>query len=1370
MAKRGNNYGWTWRSTPGRRGKDQPILLREHRRNLLSAASGALMNNYWLPPVSVAGRTVTANIRTAYEGKRYEATEPITSDVSLVLTHNNESIFFNNTVLNNLVNIDYTKIVTPFDNFAKAAVHGPDVNLNWVLYRECVFPSRKNEFISSSMRRQGYDNHFWRNGRADRTSNLYGQYGNTIHTFNSIQANYAILSMWPLDAPSDFLTRTAATNSAGAPVPGGGPRGTAISGGIKSSFYYKLRRANTAGELQNTYFSYFTGCFDDAGFPPAATTRYDNYINSGLVHNVYPSQSMIFAACDQLTLSGLYARKHMNAARYSATTPNTIVTQGTGTMGYYYSGTKYDNRRYYENSSYNTFKSGGTFFPLETYSGEALWEAPSDAGILTVSSSVTDKSIIFQTKSMNPWGFNDYTDYIKDMNLVARGFSIVPEFRISEHVEDYMRFGAVPSEENMDLFSIPGTGINSTTSSFYTDYSNSEFLKDFLNVKQDTLLGAKEVRLVCSAAIRYNPYKGFYPVQRTLDLNKRFLNSYLDYINVSFTSGGANYIDAVITPQTDGGNFAPIWRTMFAPGLMYNTIKSGMAVDYPIVEDGTKVGRKQNFAGMDEACGLYPLNNTTGSLLDREYGYKGNEYFDKRLPFETLLDPTQHLDGTTILDLESHLSSAVPFTCSWTNGGGDIGLYPMMAANFFGEVGNFFLKDSTYTRLESNPVPTDLRFETGSVYGARVRMAQTSNGMRKYQYEYDFNSKRSANRSATGSWSTWGCRVFTASAPSTNPYQGGFLRPATGRGPWFPVPQNPKNNNLNFEFKQNFIMYSRPTAFGPPISGRSHTHAVSAMTASLHGTLDSFEGYNWAYTPPYTNGEAWADLIFWPKGDKAYDLEQILAETHVRYWRVDPGPKVGSSATDWRTTLIDGGPGSYLAGDNPIYSGPNVNSNAMQLSASLNLFGVDAVYRTTVDRFGDVDSVTGEVVGKKWIIQPKFETPILNFCDNDLSMAETAETIRNPRPISVTAGTVTMPTYGSASVPRGMWHQFGTPPASPNKGIFIDIAPIPKRWLQYHYQVLNTGSIYNNYSTSERRKEIHSLMKPLTKIAGFDRTNSQKRLGELKNEATIKEAVVAIPYIVEGTPDSALPPDASARTEMKRFISIPKERLDAAFSTVGSADADTLSTAGSSIRKLVQKMRRYIMPPPFDFVSNRSIDPIVMYMFEFEYKFDRNDLSYMWQNIAPRNSKKMFFLHSSVAHELMPTELLTEKQLLGNQELRWMVFKVKQRSTTSYYDLIPDQAAGATTTIPESKPADPSYKIQYNWPYDYLSFVELIKMDVDVLYKSEGTPSAPETTLGDDPAAEERRAAAAKKKAIEAKKAATEDRTGRESSPPVGED
>jgi hypothetical protein len=130
-----------------------------------------------------------------------------------------------------------------------------------------------------------------------------------------------------------------------------------------------------------------------------------------------------------------------------------------------------------------------------------------------------------------------------------------------------------------------------------------------------------------------------------------------------------------------------------------------------------------------------------------------------------------------------------------------------------------------------------------------------------------------------------------------------------------------------------------------------------------------------------------------------------------------------------------------------------------------------------------------------------------------------------------------------------------------------------------------------------------------------------------------------------------------------------------------------------------------------------------MYLFEFEYSFDRDDLSYIWQNIAPRNYKKVTFQASSVAHELINRELLDESVLAENENLRWMVFKVKQRAEKQYWDLIPSQV-GAETAAPRSPPmafVPPESlvdKLGYNWPYDYLSFVELIKMEAQILYQA----------------------------------------------------
>ena len=105
--------------------------------------------------------------------------------------------------------------------------------------------------------------------------------------------------------------------------------------------------------------------------------------------------------------------------------------------------------------------------------------------------------------------------------------------------------------------------------------------------------------------------------------------------------------------------------------------------------------------------------------------------------------------------------------------------------------------------------------------------------------------------------------------------------------------------------------------------------------------------------------------------------------------------------------------------------------------------------------------------------------------------------------------------------------------------------------------------------------------------------------------------------------------------------------------------------------------------------------------------------------------------HQSVAHELMDLELFSEHHIMDNDNLRWMVFKVKQKAQTDYYDLITTQADVRASSIADRftqlKPlfaqdetTNSTYKIGFNWPYDYLSLVEQIKFDAEVLYKPDG--------------------------------------------------
>jgi hypothetical protein len=597
-----------------------------------------------------------------------------------------------------------------------------------------------------------------------------------------------------------------------------------------------------------------------------------------------------------------------------------------------------------------------------------------------------------------------------------------------------------------------------------------------------------------------------------------------------------------------------------------------------------------------------------------------------------------------------------------------------VSSNFFGEIGNFFLKEGNYTKLQSDTITDDLKFESGSVYGARIKIYRSTMGERTYDNE-------SGSTGNNAPYNTYGGAYYLS---ATNQ----FNNTAT-----YPLPQDPRQAT---NFQESFTMYSRPTAFGPEIGGRPYGSDATSSNVVSTSPVDSVNGFNWSFTPPYYNGEAWLDIVFEPTAGQTYDLEKILSEVQTKYWRVDAGPSASAapaaSSTSYTNTQLiptfSGNVGTY--GD-MIYEGKNVNDNAMQLASSINPFGVEIVFEDN-----QTLGTTNKIAGKKWVIQPKMETPMLNFNNSGI------------HPITNADGNLSLPTYASGSVPRGMWHQFGVIEPDPNKGIFVEIGDIPKNWLKFHYDVRDNNSIYNKNDAATNGATAFKDIKPLTDIISFSEKNISKRLGQLKDSLIIKEAIVAVPYVN----DTDCTDGKDRSFVNKKFFNIDEEILKD-------------SKNSKSVTKLLQNMSEYVLPPQFDFINNKTIEPMVMYFFEFEYRFDKDDLSYIWQNLAPRNYKKITKETSSTSHVLNNNELLSKDDIMA-ENVRWMVFKVKQRSQVEYEELIPSQAGQSTKQINNKE--EQGYPTKFNWPYDYVSFVETIKFETSVLYK-EGEPEEQEQSL-----------------------------------------
>ena len=878
-------------------------------------------------------------------------------------------------------------------------------------------------------------------------------------------------------------------------------------------------------------------------------------------------------------------------------------------------------------SAYNHDAGAGNIFQ-----GDALWEAGEQAG-------------------KNPF-YSSYDYFVEELRGVGKDYSIVPEFRISDHVETLLKQGNLTKLTNM--LEVTGGNANSNISNeanFYETYSTTDFLKHFAKIKNDhqDFVDPATITLTCKGLKKFLSYDSFYPQDRTVDCATQFYDSYEKYISFSGLE------DAGIQPFLD---------PLMAPGVLYNSIKSGVAVDYPLFSTISVYSS----GGLD-----------AGGAEDKFYAI-GAPAATQRIPFEALVEPEKYLGEQTLSSNTAHLSgNLVGNEASW-DGKGD-NLYTKMMSNFLAEVPDFFLQGSDFTSIVSEEQGSD-NFgvaEFGKSYAMRLKMY----------------SSRDSNTP-----------IFARTNPAGgSTYVGGYIPPQASAA------------------KKTITMYSRPSAFGPAVAGYEASQKGHGI---LNFSYDSRKGFNPVYTPPYYDGEAWIDFVWKaPAGGTAalsagqqtgkFSLSEIFSTITSSALRIDTdllscqvfGDTIDATDTGPLnvSTKVTNFPSSSFPFDQEYLDNSRVcaNFNAMQLNASVNplqsgrVILRDAENDTLLnENIQQVIDVNKGATNARWVIQTKFETPILNF-----------------KNVSLTTASVNL---HSAQTPRGMWHQYGLLPEN-NEGIYLQIQDLPQNWLKYRNQPENRVN-YNWATTGS-----------LADLVGFN-TNPVK-LGQVAQGKIVREAVVAVPYITDGGIKKFFEiNEENSNNAEKYFQALDIVNKGGDPSALGLNDPEYWEQrAGASVIKQVRKMKRYVFPPTMDFVSNPEVTPFSMYIFEFEHTLSQQDLADIWQGLPPDLGTSFEVAEDSVSHPLLANQLLgsgigTDKSRIGadlNKEIRWMVFKVKQRAKTNYFDKIIGKksgygqaAASAGFSTNASSETAAQAKISYNWPYDFFSLVELVKIDAEV--------------------------------------------------------
>jgi len=832
--------------------------------------------------------------------------------------------------------------------------------------------------------------------------------------------------------------------------------------------------------------------------------------------------------------------------------------------------------------------------------GDTMWEAATQSGL-------------------EPY-YTSYESYAEVMRAQGKEYSLIPEFRISEHLEYYIKDNLSDFSATRDsLFSLTGAASSdSSFSSFCREYLHSDFMKFFDVFRKDhESNNASAITLTCKAFKKFLPYEGFYPAQRALKVASLFSSSYAN----ALTSSGADSDDERVTAPV---RYRPIASALYAPGILFNSIKSGIAVDYPV----------------HVSSELNPSASVGTSTIPEHVPQMSiAQNYDDRIPFEGLMFPEIYFPGPSgaslanqsikIIDNEPHPSASLNLTASFNPSVQPDPLYSIAMNNFLAETMNFFLKKRGPGAIVSKPV-NKISFDNQSFgrYAMEINLRQT----------------------------------------------------------------------------KDFTMYNRASAFGPP-------SAVQFGVLSIPTNYSNTASVYWPHTPPYFGTEKGAQaIITFPAGDtvlenKEYTLMEIINSSSVTFRRSTPAHEEGFFSFAY------------------VYTGPG--AQRMQLDSSVNLFNIVKRKQISFSEAGGIQSISNDPSSgnpeSQWVISPKFECPVLDF-----------------QSVSVTSGA-----YGSECLSRGMWHQYGSLP-SVDKGIYLSVEDY-----KFATDHTMTGSLAKVLGFSSMEGETFRT------AAQFVGGGAKIKIGDMPQKTReVFEAVVAVPFMLNNSNE-------------KEFFTIPRDHIEYAKKKLKGATSELDFTGipqeviddppHRSIVNIVAMMDKYVFPPSFNFVEFEEVTPAVMFVFEFNYKFSGQDLANIWQNLLPATNKTRGPIptgHSSheesaripdvseisVVHPSLRTAFFDPTKKVG-KELRWMVFKVKQRALNNYGDAVKLSTLTDYTPIPGMSltkrlerldllnrvGASPMTNVNhavtrgysYNWPYDYFSFVELVNLEAEVALSSE---------------------------------------------------
>jgi len=1129
-----------------------------------------------------------------------------------------------NKIISNIgVNFFNSITYSPYAAFKTYVEQETSKDLTQIVYSETIYPQGQYTYLSGTRKRTNFANDYWRDDRDNRTSIEYS---------NSADYSIETASIWKLDAHDDFTLSADSIPWNGATV------------GAEE---------DASGELQNAYCLFHWGTASNI----RAAANYNRRIKLLLPDRLTPSPfgTQIDLNASMPTFDGL---SPSNITLYSASV------------------------------------------------GDTLWEATSSTG-------------------HKPF-YDSYDEYHEEGFRVLKEGTIIPEFRISEKMDSYIAAGAselsfefgpkynaglfygldttltknLGLELESGLLTLTGSAPLSSTEDFLLRHSFSDFYKYFKVIQGDysaednaTLIAVNDLpnkpplhRLACEAFIKFLPYDGFYPAERTQQLARIFSSS----LSVYFKGG-----IELATTKLEGteANLRTLMQPYYAPGVLFNSIKSGIAVDYPTFTPGGNIidGKTSPFSNSPSAS--IPWGNSISGTFTQRKNIDSLIFPDQIPVLDAELDPDLALDST------ASIGTLLP-------------KYTFAVNNFLAETLNTFIRRSGQDiSFESAVIDTVQQYYTPSTtgdYKMDIVLRNSTNIVTESDFEEAKDLMQGKLYASTGSscakpsHKESGWPYITSSLQVNTPSVVMYDRAITG-------------------YNVDPFLYG--SSFGPPVdsglfgsgscTGRDH-YTTSSVYGGIAGA--SFD----PFTPPYYNGYSRARISAELTAGVTYTLENLISKFSYEYERLTTFlyPVVPYDLAEPGTGSLDN---DTVACQSASFQTTSYK-HAMQLSASF--FLGDENVNNIIYESGDKRKIS---------FRPRWQSPVLNFEDT----------------------TPTEPFISGTPIAKGMWHQNGSNPAivsddtlSSQQGIRVSLEKpeatpanldlrallkFPKATMSIPISPLNAGASLPKFSEA-------LIVIPF-------KYDNQTGKTTLYNVSDASKKVLNWAWDDENKDLPASQAFTETKERWKYDPFIPMVDFHTLVSKNAPDDDPISSNTKKSFYEMISMMRKYVFPPHLDFAHNPSVEPFVMFGFETDINLDSTDVKNIWQNIQPTFAKKGVAKpltgpatvsirfpnksHTSVQSSENSHEnfIYFNEDPINVDEMRWAVFKVKKRAKNNLNailgrgkeNLTPNTAG---TGVSFAGPAHYPYKradmsdneihdvlYSYNWPHDFYSLIELAKVD-----------------------------------------------------------